>query len=124
MTNSIKQNGHDYLLLPSAKFKNAERPFTELLALLKSYQSTRKNKKIEHDIEALEASYKHVTNALSSLIWGMESVGYVLGLAASGDDMHPDYASGTGYFIKSIANLVEALSDFRRDIEEKMRIRK
>jgi len=112
----MAKNALSLNFLTSSKFDNPDRPFTELLSLLNS-MTVNGNDKSNHDPDTLAAIYQHSKNSLAALIWGLESFGYLLATAGLIEEIQHDHISGAGHFIKSIANLIEALTHVGSQIE-------
>lgn len=97
-------------------FTNTEYPFTELLSLLKLYKSSQNGDyELIYSPTALRAIDQHAANAMQSLLLGLQSLGYTLGIA---NETTSHIISHLGFFIQSISNLIEALHQLRADISQ------
>lgn len=107
----------DYGLNGFSNIQNIESPFTELLSLLKRYESSSYGLPISpYDDEELKVINDHINNAMDVLLQGLQGVGYLI--ATTSLDMT---IVNEGYqlslFITSIANLIEALNHLRLDAD-------
>ena len=98
-----------------SKFKNEEKPFTELFALLKRYEILSQGFPIlGYETEELKIMHQHIDNAMDMLLQGLQDVGHLIGLTASDKNMIEEL-NHIGFFISAITNLTEALNDLRSD---------
>jgi hypothetical protein len=113
--NSNQQTTQNLCTKVSTAFENAERPFTELLALLSMPQviKSKKGKRRKKERERFCAISNHTTNAMASLLWGMQSFGHLFAVAAMTKELNNDHIVKLGNFVKLQANLLEALHIIR-----------
>lgn len=94
--------------------KNTDNPFTELLALLKQHQLY--SQQSTHNTDILATIENHANNAIQSLLFGIQSLGYLLGIVNASDDPAPLHTSNLGFLIQSLGNLIEALHQLKNDV--------
>jgi hypothetical protein len=103
----------------AAQFKNAESPFTEILALAQRHQVLSKICLIE-DIKVIT---QHLNNIMDTLFQGLQSIGRLIAMLVSDNKKVTEELINVGSLVTLISNLAEASNSLRLDADYVMKLR-
>jgi hypothetical protein len=104
------------LVKKAKRFTNTEAPFTELFSLLKRYEVLPQGCPVlVHGVEELKAMHKHIDNAMTVLLQGLQDLGQVTSMVGKDEKKLIEDLDHIGFLISAISNLTEALNELRSD---------
>lgn len=104
-------------------FRNKDKPFAELFNFLRRYEYTREGETtLVYSIEELKLMYAHISNAVQELLDGIQELMDFFCTSRENDrTKFHDYKVWP--FLSMVVNLIEALDNFRLDVDYDLRQR-
>lgn len=93
-------------------------PYTSLFSLLKQYKDENGRISLAYDDEILAVMQNHIDNAVTSLLTGVQEIGFVISSFESSAKLETQQhyaAANLGLLISNLANLIEALNILKSD---------
>jgi len=95
---------------------NIESSFTELFSLLKCSETLSMcNTSEKYTTDEILIVNQHAENAMTTLLQGLQDLGVIISIVATGNKEIMQNLHNIGYFISAISNLIEALDKLRSD---------